>query len=637
MALYLSRKGESGYYVPSGREPYTYLNSLLTSNYALARRIGDLAQARINALAENIQIHGLTRSNNPKLSHRTALDFLKEVANKQRSHEIAYIQARIKDIESLGKIGTEEQKIIDSFNMMLNNPDDFDYKIFINTFNSVISTLQKHIARVKGLLNKKNTSMPQVNLVENAEAILDNFSEQRQKFVYAQEEIIRQLTMDFLTREEGAAFIVQQAQDEINGASRFSAAAIIIQQQLAQYIYDNELLRYFKNNNNSIYTYNEFINIIKQLESTNLFEKFAEQTNINSIFKNTQLLEDTAELYGIEIVDKSKNRNSKEARASQKALRKVKQELNNDPFFNKNKFKQMCSRVRVTWKSGNRGISLHNELLGALRNGVTNSIHLGTLNIGTDAILAYSQQSNEVQTSLQELRATLKQSNDLHDAKEVSQIYLEQLQALDQKLTNIQKSFILHETVKNYTTLEQGRFVHRDAFEGRVMKLDHYINSISQMYAEFVDTRWLEFALYNIATDALGSELTNPLQTYLAIYGGMIMFDDFAVIAREITNNLSFSNIENLHLYRLQDIYVPASVFLDATYKVLAKESDALLSGNEFSVAIENIPTINYEVDKFQYGSQFAERWRKVKEQSDNISVKLMFGANFLSMMQALV
>jgi len=82
MALYRSRKGDSGYYVPSGREPYTYLNSLLTSNYALARRIGDLAQARINALAENIQIHGLTRSNSPKLSHRTALDFLKEVANK---------------------------------------------------------------------------------------------------------------------------------------------------------------------------------------------------------------------------------------------------------------------------------------------------------------------------------------------------------------------------------------------------------------------------------------------------------------------------------------------------------------------------------------------------------------------------
>jgi len=25
--------------------------------------------------------------------------------------------------------------------MMLNNPNDFDYKIFINTFNSVISTL----------------------------------------------------------------------------------------------------------------------------------------------------------------------------------------------------------------------------------------------------------------------------------------------------------------------------------------------------------------------------------------------------------------------------------------------------------------------------------------------------------------
>lgn len=637
MALYLSRKGATGYYVPSGREPYTYLNSLLDSNYPLARRIGGLAQSRIDALADNIQIHGLTRSNSPKLSHRTALDFLKEVANKQRSHEVAYIQARIKDIQSLGPVGTEEQKIIESFNQMLDSPETFNYKIFINTFNTVISTLQKYITRVKGLLNKKNISMPQVNLVEQLEATLDDFSEQRQKFVYAQEEIIRQLTMEFFTNGAGAEFISEQALNSINGATNIAAAIAIVQQQLAQYVYDKQLLTYFKNGNKDSYTHKEFVDIIKQLESANILEDFTMESNITAVFHNDQLLKDTAKLYGIEMVDQSKNRNSREARAAQKALRKVKSDLENDPFINNNKLKQLCSRVRVTWKPGNRGISLHNELLGGMRKGVTNSIHLGNLNIGTDAMLVYGQ-ADGIQQGLQHLRDTLKSNqDDLHDAKTVSKIYLDELTALDEKLEGIQKSFILHETVKNYTTLEQGKFGFRDAFEGRVMKLEHYINAISQMYAQFVDTRWLEFALYNLATDALGSILANPLQTYLAIYGGMIMFDDFAVIGREITNNLSFSNIENLHLYRLQDIYAPASVFLDATYKALANEADTLLNDNEFSVAIEGIPTINYEKNRLQYGATFSERWGNVRDKSNDIQVKLMFGANFLSMMQSLL
>jgi hypothetical protein len=83
------------------------------------------------------------------------------------------------------------------------------------------------------------------------------------------------------------------------------------------------------------------------------------------------------------------------------------------------------------------------------------------------------------------------------------------------------------------------------------------------------------------------------MENFLAIFGGIIMFDDFAIIGREVTEKMHFSNIENLHLYRLQDIYVPASFFLDATYNVFQKLGSDILDGMGFTATIK-VPTIDY-------------------------------------------
>lgn len=65
------------------------------------------------------------------------------------------------------------------------------------------------------------------------------------------------------------------------------------------------------------------------------------------------------------------------------------------------------------------------------------------------------------------------------------------------------------------------------------MLISNYINSIDNFgVGANLDTRWLSFAIYNLATDALGAYLKDPLQTYLAIFAGIIMFDDFGVIAK---------------------------------------------------------------------------------------------------------
>lgn len=46
----------------------------------------------------------------------------------------------------------------------------------------------------------------------------------------------------------------------------------------------------------------------------------------------------------------------------------------------------------------------------------------------------------------------------------------------------------------------------------------------------------LNFMAMNLATDSIGAANKNPLETYLSIFAGLLMFDDFSIIAKQLTN-----------------------------------------------------------------------------------------------------
>jgi len=45
--LYMSRKGYTGYYIPSPNDPYVYLTSLMNDGINLSARIGSLFNAQL--------------------------------------------------------------------------------------------------------------------------------------------------------------------------------------------------------------------------------------------------------------------------------------------------------------------------------------------------------------------------------------------------------------------------------------------------------------------------------------------------------------------------------------------------------------------------------------------------------------
>ena len=94
---YFSRHGESNFPIPSSGEPYVYLKSL-AQHPGIASRVRKIANAKLNAYTNNLSTHGMENS----------LSFLKSAAAICRSHELNFIEAKAKELESLGFLGSEE-------------------------------------------------------------------------------------------------------------------------------------------------------------------------------------------------------------------------------------------------------------------------------------------------------------------------------------------------------------------------------------------------------------------------------------------------------------------------------------------------------------------------------------------------
>lgn len=640
---YYTRKGASGFKIPSTTEPYTFLSSL-ASYGVIGSKIDKIASAALDASNININQHTIANG----------LFFLKEVANMQRQHEISFIETRLQDLKTLGLQGTE----LDNIYLTLENlkaGGKINYPDFIQSLNVVITNLKKYETRIKAFNTTAISNIPQVRTVENLATMIGTYADSRYALYYSQEEAVRQLTLKWLATE-GKEFIGEQILEGITGAKNVAAAMAIISQQMARYIYDTRAFKerhVAKNDPKGKFAdFKSAEQFAAKINSIDLkdFEKY---TNMSSILKDEQLLQEVQNMYGIDY-DKDIFANGRRiSESASKEVQEVKALLHNEPLLT-NDFKDLMNHITVKWngKAGGRNkLALQNELVSALAPGFTTHYHLGSLNMGTDMLLGtvgisteFDNDNGEISNSLQQIAMRLRNEVAVNNPTKSSKIYLEEMKKLDEALSKLRTGFVIHETTKNYNTLERGKWPDdMNSFSGREMNVFNYINSIELMNGGkiHIDTKNLAFIAMNLATDAIGAVYKEPLEHCLAIFAGIIMFDDFALIGREVTDGMKFSNVEALHLYRLQDTYFPASMFLDATYQAMTELENELLKGNGFTVNI-SVPTINYYdangLPDTTYGETFAERWEGVRQYAQsNTTIHLHFAEGFLSLMSALL
>lgn len=142
------------------------------------------------------------------------------------------------------------------------------------------------------------------------------------------------------------------------------------------------------------------------------------------------------------------------------------------------------------------------------------------------------------------------------------------------------KLFIYHESLKLSSQAE----TRAHAFKGRTMSILSYIAALDSMNtglnsrtdtANVVDTNELEFLAYNLFPGSAGdiAGIKGPLERYFSIFAGMLMFDDIANMTTEAVQEVqslsTFQRVEQIHLYNLNGVYVPASLILSSMYHAM--------------------------------------------------------------------
>lgn len=599
-----------GVMIPSISNPYTYLNIILQDESPEIQKIGEqalgiLANGMISLENEDNKINNLI--------------FLKDIAERQRVNEISFLKAKIKELEQLGE-GSIYKSLIEKLDA---NVDSFDYVGFTKALNSTLTSIKSFQNRLNSITLKNGGLYREEELLRNVDDnLLKTFTEERTHFSYGKNEIIRQLTLQFI-KNYGVEFITNQS-DPLN----IAAAAIIIQQALARYLADNQkLTKYDKNFQiNKENFIQEYEKLVGELDD------FYKDTNISKIFSNTNILEEAKEMFGFVIEDPININKHKEY-----AVTKLKRVLDNDPFFDLPDLKNIFSNIKVTWKGKNKSSALEEIMLLLVIDG----LQLGQLNQATDTLGQFEfflpdieseykvKGKSPTQQMLQELRSELIKEKAANDPKKTTEIYRKKLQELDTKINGIAHSFIIHDTVKLYKSLESNNSSNFSSFTGRQMNIFNYIDSIAEMGHNFgANTEWMKFAAYNLSESAIGSFNKQPLETVFTIAAGLIMFDDFAIAAQEIKNNIEYSNITNLHLYQVQGIYVPSSYVLTETYNnmVYFLEHSGPPKDNSISATI-SAPSINFQDNN----NTTIEDWNNIKQKAHNTKVTLHFMANFLN------
>ena len=639
----------NAYFAPVSIDaPYTYLTDLLDADgentwRTAAHATGKAASNLLNAA--NFTTLGLGQGSRDghlrTYSVDDAINFLQSVANSMRQHEKSYIRKRINDLKEFP--GTVSQNLIQQFEKMTD--DDFDYTVFISLLNEVHGKIQIYKERLNAFKQEGHSRVLERNITSSLQTAISNYTNRRQRYENSQEGIINMLTMRFFSTGTGAELVQNWAAQGLQGAKNFTAATALIQRELAQFLTDNNYLIYEKVNM-------EDENFIKQVNQLTLkLDDFAQERNIFEALGQQKLLDDLINIYGITIEDKALRASyTEKAKNARKKLNKMMDNLEiSTNIFGKNTndtFKNYLKRVKV--KSSSSSLYIQDELQSVIISSLNGHTHVGKVNMATD-LLAFiandSEEDNEVIRSMQKemdsIIEELHDNNAEHDIEKIVKIYEEKLKKLDQLCEKLNGGFIFHETNKLYTSIEGGRGFQKygnsiQAFSGREIALLNYVDSMANFGQELgIDTAWLRFAAYNLAGNALGNGLISTLEEVLAIAAGLIMFDDFAQIAKDASGELTFASAENIHLYKLNGFYVPGSYFVQATLNCLT-QMEQLSTSDAFFTKITAPGSVDYNREHEPPNPNPSD-WESVR--SDAISgtkIKIYFGANFLNLISRL-
>ena len=160
-------------------------------------------------------------------------------------------------------------------------------------------------------------------------------------------------------------------------------------------------------------------------------------------------------------------------------------------------------------------------------------------------------------------------------------------------LHSIQNSIKLGATVKSYNKYENNIGFHGGSIGGDLTaQLANITKMLSYGGITIDDAEWLTLAVYNTGAGMVGADLKTPLEAIFSAMGALLLFDDAGAQAQYIMdmapNMIEQSSPQYLHLYHLNNLYIPSSFVLSRTIEAMENVATVLLNSGFNSTQMAN-------------------------------------------------
>ena len=593
------------------KDLYVYLNTLSSDNSSL-----------YSAAKSLVNINGII--NNPEEGEfKKSLDFLKEAALSERSKEINFLRSKGYDIvvdknfdyKNFIKLLNEQIVDFNNFRTRLEIEKN-RYGVKGTGSHSYTQAMGSYVGAIKRQLEGGTRRMKTISgvvrssLIKLAKENLKGVSDINQIssiLGMMQSQLMPQLTRE-LTKDGSLMEAAGIKQDFLNKKSNTinqrAVENIIKQTDLYKQIFENsseqELITIANNiiNKYSITLSNKAKKALRKSAANLPKIKNSKKIDWTKVLNETDYNKYLKDFKAEDIYTYSFERNTGMGGEAQNYIDSIRQSL------------------ITSWSGGQGGKADTVSLIGNIVLKENNKISNNFLNDVVGNI------TNKTQSHFQEINEKIREAY-LNIDKE--------LQIISEENAKLENAFILHTSVKDYMTTGRG-----DSFSGfqggtyQGLDIMDSIATLSEVGFSSADIEWLKVCLLNTAEAAVGAGNKESLETYLSIFASMLLFDDGALIAQQASNNLALSNLDVLHLFMLNGIYVPASYIMKT---IAIKLSNAAEDATKAIKTTISPGSVNFSAELAELTKQEVwnyHRWEAIREtQIAAMKVRIDFLASF--------
>ena len=561
-----------------------------------------------------------------------ATDFIKQIAERERTKEIKFVQDYcIKNKKRFPNL----TKLLKT-NWILNNPDEFYVELTkaLNKARQDQNDFMRALQRIKDNINPEKFKKD-----NRAEYSADNY-------IYRLDSDIRSMINKFIgirraaVNDEALATKLHEAVIEIidkldisvkisEGISFLAIATAILSdlENRLQKEYDklrnkkedkledidldaikNKYLEELESQS-GLTEIQRAINQIGGREYQNIIKNFTNQFGASYVTETSELDKRLKEVQSIA----NKTKYSKKKLNTTQHMNKIKATINKSST----KLIEQLNKIKIT--SVNKTTAHGNIaewLSSILQNKLSTSRTIGGIGLADDIIqmkLNVEIGSNVDKTEIDKLADEMvnlyqemidpnfvkgkahKQSE--HDAQMYKLTQLNNsidkvMKKLNEKIKELDDDlqlFVFHDSLKEYSSIETGK---SDSFTGRTLNIlsawDEIYGALAAGgYNEPADRNTINFLSMHLSNLTVGGGAPKDiLADYLSIFSGLIMFTDVQNMAKEAFNQIEYSNVNVIHAYKLNQVYVPASMILTFIADSVEQANKMIIEGAHTQVKI---------------------------------------------------